>query len=102
MQDGVAARHLLHHSHAGDEHQGQRKRRQARKREGNQAGAEHGRLGQRQRHLLPAGGDEEVVQFGVEGGAEREHGAREAPGYPLLKTGVRTATRLAIWLSERV
>ena len=32
----------------------------------------------------------------------REHGAREAPGYPLLKTGVRTATRLAIWLSERV
>lgn len=32
----------------------------------------------------------------------REHGAREAPAYPLLKTGVRTATRLAIWLSERV
>jgi ubiquinone biosynthesis monooxygenase Coq7 len=32
----------------------------------------------------------------------REHGAREAPGYPVLKTGVRTATRLAIWLSERL
>ena len=32
----------------------------------------------------------------------RQHGAAEAPGYPILKTGVRTATRLAIWLSERV
>ncbi len=32
----------------------------------------------------------------------REHGARAAPGYALLSGAVKTASRLAIWLSERV
>jgi ubiquinone biosynthesis monooxygenase Coq7 len=32
----------------------------------------------------------------------REHGARSAPGYGLLSGAVKTASRLAIWLSERV
>jgi len=31
-----------------------------------------------------------------------EHGAENAPGYALLKAGIKGATRLAIWLSERV
>ena len=32
----------------------------------------------------------------------REHGARGAPAYGLLSGAVKTASRLAIWLSERV
>ena len=32
----------------------------------------------------------------------REHGARAAPAYGLLSGAVKTASRLAIWLSERV
>jgi ubiquinone biosynthesis monooxygenase Coq7 len=32
----------------------------------------------------------------------RAEGARDAPGYPVLTGAVRTATRLAIWLSERI
>lgn len=32
----------------------------------------------------------------------RAAGAAEAPAYPLLREGIRSATRLAIWLSERV
>lgn len=32
----------------------------------------------------------------------REHGAEEAPAYPLLSRGIRAITRGAIWLSERV
>lgn len=32
----------------------------------------------------------------------REHGAADAPGYEALSRGVKAATRLAIWLSERV
>ncbi|MBM3508209.1 MAG: demethoxyubiquinone hydroxylase family protein [Alphaproteobacteria bacterium] len=32
----------------------------------------------------------------------RAEGAQEAPGYPVLTGTVRTATRLAIWLSERI
>lgn len=32
----------------------------------------------------------------------RAEGAHEAPGYPVLTGAVRTATRLAIWLSERI
>ncbi|MHA1113898.1 MAG: demethoxyubiquinone hydroxylase family protein [Alphaproteobacteria bacterium] len=31
-----------------------------------------------------------------------EHGARDAPGYLLLSGAVKTASRLAIWLSSRV
>jgi ubiquinone biosynthesis monooxygenase Coq7 len=31
-----------------------------------------------------------------------EEGAEQAPAYPLLVEGVKTATRLAIWLSKRV
>lgn len=31
-----------------------------------------------------------------------EHGAREAPAYPLLSVAIKTASRLAIWLSERI
>jgi len=31
-----------------------------------------------------------------------EHGAEDAPGYELLKAGIKSATSLAIWLSERV
>ena len=31
-----------------------------------------------------------------------EHGARQAPGYQLLTTAVKTGSRLAIWLSERI
>lgn len=30
-----------------------------------------------------------------------DHGAEQAPAYPLLSTGVKRASRLAIWLSER-
>ena len=29
-------------------------------------------------------------------------GAEEAPGYPILTFGIKTATRTAIWLSERL
>lgn len=32
----------------------------------------------------------------------RAHGAREAPAYPALTGAVKAASRLAIWLSERV
>ncbi len=32
----------------------------------------------------------------------REAGAQEAPAYPALSQGVKTATRAAIWLSERL
>ena len=31
-----------------------------------------------------------------------EHGAEQAPGYDALSALVRTGSRLAIWLSERV
>ncbi len=31
-----------------------------------------------------------------------EHGAREAPGFPILSGAIRSGTRFAIWLSERV
>lgn len=31
-----------------------------------------------------------------------ENGAEEAPLYPLLSSGIKVASRLAIWLSERV
>ena len=31
-----------------------------------------------------------------------EHGAKDAPAYEPLGTVVRTGTRLAIWLSERI
>ncbi len=30
------------------------------------------------------------------------HGAEQAPAYPLLSGAIRTGTRLAIWLSERI
>ncbi|MCI0430166.1 MAG: demethoxyubiquinone hydroxylase family protein [Rhodospirillales bacterium] len=30
------------------------------------------------------------------------HGAEEAIGYPLLSAGIKAASRLAIWLSERI
>ena len=30
------------------------------------------------------------------------HGAEEAGGYPVLKAGIKAASRLAIWLSERI
>ena len=30
-----------------------------------------------------------------------EHGAQQAPGYPLLSRGIKDMSRLAIWLSER-
>lgn len=32
----------------------------------------------------------------------RAAGAAEAPAYPVLREGIKSATRLAIWLSERV
>lgn len=32
----------------------------------------------------------------------REAGAAEAPAYPVLSQGIRNATKLAIWLSERI
>lgn len=31
-----------------------------------------------------------------------EHGAQQAPAYPLLNRAVKDASRLAIWLSERI
>lgn len=31
-----------------------------------------------------------------------EHGAEQTPGYRLLSGGIRTGTRMAIWLSERI
>lgn len=31
-----------------------------------------------------------------------EHGAEEAPGYEVLSTAIKTGSRLAIWLSERI
>jgi ubiquinone biosynthesis monooxygenase Coq7 len=31
-----------------------------------------------------------------------EHGAEQAPAYPLLSAAIRGGCRLAIWLSERV
>ncbi|MBS0271922.1 MAG: demethoxyubiquinone hydroxylase family protein [Proteobacteria bacterium] len=31
-----------------------------------------------------------------------EHGAQEAPAYPLLSHAIKGASRLAIWLSERI
>lgn len=31
-----------------------------------------------------------------------EHGAEDAPGYPLLSAAVKASSRLAIWLSERI
>ncbi len=31
-----------------------------------------------------------------------EHGARQAPGYELLTGAIKTGSRLAIWLSERI
>ena len=31
-----------------------------------------------------------------------EHGAEEAPGYPLLSAGIKAGSRLAIWLSQRL
>jgi ubiquinone biosynthesis monooxygenase Coq7 len=31
-----------------------------------------------------------------------ENGAKEAPAYPILSGAIKTASRLAIWLSERV
>ncbi len=31
-----------------------------------------------------------------------DHGAKNAPGYELLTTAVKTGSRLAIWLSERI
>jgi ubiquinone biosynthesis monooxygenase Coq7 len=31
-----------------------------------------------------------------------EHGAQDAPGYTLFSHGIKAASRLAIWLSERV
>lgn len=30
------------------------------------------------------------------------HGAEQAPGYPLLRAAIKSGSRLAIWLSERV
>ena len=32
----------------------------------------------------------------------REAGAAEAPAYPVLSQGIKNATKLAIWLSERI
>ena len=34
--------------------------------------------------------------------AALDHGAREAPAYELLSTGIKGGTRLAIWLSQRI
>lgn len=34
--------------------------------------------------------------------AALRHGAERAPGYPVLRRGIRAGTRLAIWLSERI
>ena len=31
-----------------------------------------------------------------------EHGAAEAPAYPVLSFGIKTASRMAIWLSKRI
>ena len=31
-----------------------------------------------------------------------DHGARDAPGYEVLSVVVKTGSRLAIWLSERI
>ena len=31
-----------------------------------------------------------------------DHGARDAPAYPVLTAAVKSASRLAIWLSERI
>lgn len=31
-----------------------------------------------------------------------EHDAEGAPGYPVLRRGIKAGTRLAIWLSERI
>jgi ubiquinone biosynthesis monooxygenase Coq7 len=31
-----------------------------------------------------------------------EHGAEDAPGYPVLSAAVKAGSRLAIWLSERI
>lgn len=57
------------------------------------------------------GEDEEALKDTIETfrAEELEHrdiglaeGAEETPGYPLLSTGIKAGSRLAIWLSERV
>jgi 3-demethoxyubiquinol 3-hydroxylase len=49
---------------------------------------------------------ETILQFRADELAHRDtalaHGADEAPGYDLLAAFVKTGSRLAIWLSERV
>ncbi len=48
---------------------------------------------------------ETIEEFRLEELEHREialdHGAEEAPAYPILSAGVKRASRLAIWLSER-
>jgi len=49
---------------------------------------------------------EKISEFRAEENEHKQtgiaHGAENAPGYELLKAGIKSATRLAIWLSERV
>lgn len=60
--------------------------------------------------LKEAGGEEELVstihRFQEEECEHRdtgyEHGAEQAPAYPVLSGAIRQITRTAIWLSERV
>ncbi|MDE2229573.1 MAG: demethoxyubiquinone hydroxylase family protein [Alphaproteobacteria bacterium] len=64
------------------------------------------------RHQLEALGDREpdlaatIADFRADEIEHRdialEHGAREAPGYPLLAAAIKAGSRLAIWLSTRV
>jgi len=46
-----------------------------------------------------------ITEYRAEEAEHREtalaHGAEEAPAYPVLSTAVKSASRLAIWLSER-
>ncbi len=49
---------------------------------------------------------EKISKFRAEENEHKQtgikHGAEDVPGYELLKAGIKGATRLAIWLSERV
>jgi ubiquinone biosynthesis monooxygenase Coq7 len=56
------------------------------------------------------GNDDSELTAAIEGARSDErahhdtaiaHGAREAPGYPVLSSLIKTGSRLAIWLSER-
>ncbi|HYD32225.1 MAG TPA: demethoxyubiquinone hydroxylase family protein [Azospirillaceae bacterium] len=63
--------------------------------------AQRDQLGQDETELR-----DKIEQFRMEEIEHRdiglEHGAEQAPGYPLLSAAIKTGSRLAIWLAERI